>query len=78
MNKQIDDEDEDDGDPINAPVNKRRRISNAETIELMMRAETERAEVNTEMLEILNGIRQQGNAKVDLMKRLIDEKFLNH
>jgi hypothetical protein len=38
----------------------------------MMRAEAERAEVNTEMLEILNGIRQQGNAKVDLMKRLID------
>lgn len=65
----IEDEDDEDG----APVRKRKRISNAETIELMMKSEAERQKVNTEMLEILNGFRQQGEEKINLLKLIVDD-----
>ncbi len=61
------DEEDDDND---APVHKRKRISNAETIQLMMRSESERQKVNTEMLEILHGFRKQVDEKITLLKQI--------
>lgn len=57
-----------------SPTKKRKRISNAETIEMMMEAEAERSQVNNQMLDILNGFRQQGEMKLNLMKRLVADK----
>jgi hypothetical protein len=65
----VDEEDDDD----DAPVRKRKRISNAETIQLMMRSESERQKVNTEMLEILDGFRKQGDEKITLLKQIADD-----
>lgn len=69
------DQEEDDEEH---PVRKRKRISNAETIELMMQSEAERAQVNNQMLEILNGFRQQGAEKLNLLKKIIEEKSAEH
>jgi hypothetical protein len=44
---------------------------------MMMEAEAERSQVNNQMLEILNGFRQQGETKLKLMKKLVAEKESN-
>ncbi len=48
-----------------------------QTLEMMMEAEAERSQVNNQMLEILNGFRQQGETKLKLMKKLVAEKESN-
>lgn len=63
----------DDHDDDEAPVRKRKRISNAETIELMMKSEVERQRVINQMLEILNGFREQGAEKLNLLKHIVDD-----
>lgn len=47
--------------------------TNAETIEMMMQAEAERSRTNQQMLEILDGFRQQNEKKMDLMKKLAEK-----
>ncbi len=47
--------------------------TNAETIEMMMQAEAERSRTNQQMLEILDGFRQQNEKKIDLMKKLAEK-----
>ena len=65
----LDDEEEDYGEP---PVNKRKRISNAETIELMMKSEAERERTNASFLEILGGFKQQGELRNQLLEKLVN------
>ncbi len=65
-----DEEDEED----QTPVNKRKRISNGETIELMMKSETERERTNVTFLEILVGLREQGAARNKLLEKLVEER----
>ena len=43
---------------------------------MMMEAEAERSEVNNQMLEILNGFRQQGEMKINLLEKLVDKESI--
>ncbi len=51
-------------------VKRRKRISNAETIEMILKSEAERERTNVQMLEILSGFRQQNEEKLSLMKEM--------
>ena len=59
------------------PAPKRKRISNGETIQMMMMAEAERSSVNNRFLDVLQGIQSQGDEKVKLMRQLVNDKKSN-
>ncbi len=64
-----DEEDEED----KPPVNKRKRISNGEKIELM-KSEAEGGRTKVAFLEILAGLREQGAARNKPIEKLVEEK----
>ncbi|EFX63761.1 hypothetical protein DAPPUDRAFT_335016 [Daphnia pulex] len=51
-------------DEYEPPAPKRKRISNGETIQMMMIAKAERSSVNNRFLDVLKGIQAQGDEKV--------------
>ena len=61
-------------DDYEPPVPKRKRISNAETVQMMMMAEAERASVNNQFLDVLKGFQSQGDAKMKLMEKIFMAK----
>ena len=64
-------------DEYEPPALKRKRISNGETIQMMMMAEAERSSVNNRFLDVLQGIQSQGDEKVKLMRQLVNDKKSN-
>lgn len=64
-------------DEYEPPAPKRKRISNGETIQMMMMAEAERSSVNNRFLDVLQGIQSQGDEKVKLMRQLVNDKKSN-
>ena len=64
-------------DEYEPPALKRKRISNGETIQMMMMAEAERSSVNNKFLDVLQGIQSQGDEKVKLMRQLVNDKKSN-
>lgn len=50
-------------DEYEPPAPKRKRISNGETIQMMMMAEAERSSVNNRFLDVLQGIQSQGDER---------------
>lgn len=65
------DEDEDGQDarmnPVRRSKHKRKRISNAETIEMMLQSEREQRPVNDKMLDLLQAFKQQGDQRLEIM-----------
>ena len=64
-------------DDYEPPAPKRKRISNAKTVQMMMMAEAERASVNNQFLDVLKDFQSQGVAKMKLMEKIYMAKQCN-
>ena len=64
-------------DEYEPPAPKRKRISNGETIQMMMMAEADCSSVNNKFLDVLKGMQAQGDENVKLMRQLVNEKKSN-
>lgn len=61
-------------DGYEPPAPKRKRISNAETIQMMMMAEAVRSSANDKFLDVLKSIQTQGEEKVKMMRLMVEKK----
>ena len=65
---------EDDDDLEDHQVNRRRRISNGDTIMLMLQTEKKREHTNAALLEILGGFKEHREKQNKLLDKLLNSE----